>query len=68
MKDIIIAIITSRVTWIAIELIAVGILVFFVVKASKRNKAIRADAQKRTEAYQYRELDEMLKNKKRGNR
>ena len=68
MKDIILTIITSRITWIAIELIVIGILVFFVAKASKRNKALKSDIDRKTEIYQYQELDEMLKNKKRGSR
>ncbi|MBE6019098.1 MAG: hypothetical protein E7230_01995 [Clostridiales bacterium] len=68
MKETLILILTSRVTWIAIELIIAGVLLFFVVKNSKRNKALKAEIDKKTSAYQYQELDEMLKNKKRGNR
>ena len=68
MKEIILTIITSRVTWLAIELIVIGILVFFVAKASKRNKALKSELDRKNEAYQYQELDEMLKNKKRGSR
>lgn len=65
MKEAIIGILTSYYTWIAIELIVVAVLVFFVVKYARKKKIIKQDIEKRNLAFQYKELDEKLANKKR---
>ena len=68
MRDVFLEIVTSYYTWIAIEMIAIAVLVFFVAKNSRRKKEITEEMNKLTVAHQYRELDEMLINKKRGER
>lgn len=68
MKDIILGIITSYYTWIAIELIVIGILVFFIVKYSRMKKEKKREIERRTESQRYQELDEMLVNRKRSRR
>ena len=68
MKDTLISIFTSYYTWIAIELIIIAVLVFFVLKYSRRKKIKTQDIEKRELAFQYKELDEMLTNKKRNRR
>lgn len=68
MKETAINIITSYYTWIAIELIAIAVLVFFVLKYSKKKRVTQQDIEKRKIAFQYKELDEMLINKKRNER
>ena len=65
MKEILINIFTSYYTWIAIEVIVIAILVFFVIKNSRKKKATLRDIEKRNIAFQYKELDEMLANRKR---
>lgn len=68
MKGIIIGILTSYYTWIAIEVILIAVLVFFVRKYSRRKKAAQRELAKQTQAVQYRELDEKLENKRRSGR
>lgn len=65
MKETVIDILTSEITRIAVELIIAAVLVFFVVKYSGKKKEILRDREKSAAAVQYRELDEMLVNKRR---
>lgn len=68
MKSILIGILTSYYTWIAIELILIAVLVFFVRRYSRKKKAAQRELAKQTQAVQYRELDEKLENKRRSGR
>lgn len=65
MKETVIDILTSEITWIAVELIIAAVLVFFVVRYSGKKKEILREREKSAAAVQYRELDEMLVNKRR---
>ncbi len=65
MKGTIVSVLTSYYTWIAIELLIIAVLVFFVLKYSRRKKIRKQDIEKKELAFQYKELDNMLANKKR---
>ena len=68
MKETVMSVLTSYYTWIAVELIVIAVLVFFVLKYSRRKKIRKQDIEKRELAFRYKELDEMLANKKRNRR
>lgn len=68
MKEMILEIIKTYYFWIVVELVVIAILTFFIMKNSRRKKAIKEDMEHNLLASQYRELDEMIANKKRGNR
>lgn len=69
MKGTMTEILTSPIFWIVLaELLAIAILTFFIMKNSRRKKTIKADIEHSMRVSQYRELDEMLENKKRGKR
>ena len=62
MKETLIGILTSYYFWIAIEAIIIAVLLYFVVKYSTRNKALRKELETESQKSQYKELDEMLAN------
>lgn len=65
MKEILLNIATSYYTWIAVELIVIAVLVFFVRKNKRRKKATKKALEEQITASQYQELDNMLVNRKR---
>ena len=69
MKETMTEILSSPILWIVLaELLAIAILVFFIMKNSRRKKTIKEDIAHNLRVSQYRELDEMLVNTKRGKR
>ena len=64
MKETILSIFSSFYTWIAIELIIIAVLVFFVVRYSRRKKAKISEISRQKETSRYSELDDMLVNRK----
>ena len=65
MKEILLNIATSYYTWIAVELIVIAVLVFFVSKNKRRKKKTKKALEEQITASQYQELDNMLVNRKR---
>ena len=68
MKELFLEMIASHIFWIAVELLVIAILAFFIIKNTKRKKTIKEDLEHIYRDSQYRELDKMLVNKKRERR